>query len=26
MAESLRLLGQPNAALAWSDRAAHEPR
>ena len=26
MAESLRLLGQPNAALAWSDRAAHERR
>jgi tetratricopeptide (TPR) repeat protein len=26
MAESLRLLGQPAAALAWSDRAAHERR
>ena len=26
MGESLRLLGQPNAALAWSDRAARERR
>jgi serine/threonine-protein kinase len=26
MAESLRLLGQPNAALAWSDRAEQERR